>query len=106
MNDENVRAGRKQRDGLEILERIVRKLFVQTWIDCELRRQREHNRITVRRRFRNDFHSDISARAATVVEDDLLLQIFPEAVSQRASDRVCAAARRVRNDEPYRLCPE
>jgi hypothetical protein len=59
--------------------------------------------MSVWRRFSDDFHSDVPAGTAAIVENHLLLQILTESLSKRSADGVSPAARRVGNHEPDRF---
>ena len=59
-------------------------------------------RVAIRRRPRRQFRTDVRASAWSVVDHYLLAPRLPQLLSDGAGDKVCAAARRVGNDEANR----
>jgi hypothetical protein len=91
-----------QRDAGEILQRIVAGVGEERGHGCERVSYRQQ-RITVRRRFRDELRSDEAARPRPVLDDDLLLQAFRHRLRERPGDDVQVAARRQRHDQTDRL---
>jgi hypothetical protein len=66
-------------------------------------RKREQERVAVGRSVRRLLGAERAAGAAAVFNDHLLAQGIAQPALHDAGDDVGAAARRVRNDEAYRL---
>ena len=102
MRHHDVRHLRHQRDGREVLDRIVVQLGVQRRADRERRRD-QHDRVAVRRRARRRLRADVAAGAAAVLGHHRLPERSREAVRDQAAEEIGAAARREGQDEPDRL---
>src|SRR6185295_5880389 len=59
----------------------------------------DHDGVAVGRRFYGEFHADIAAGAAAVVDDDLLTQALAELLAEHASLDVGRAPRHERYNE-------
>src|SRR5579864_8862817 len=60
-------------------------------------------RVPVRGRFRDQLGTDAAAGAATIVDDDLLLESLAQELRERSRDNVGGSAGRKWNDEANRL---
>ena len=79
VNDEQARRRRDQCDRRKILHRVVRQLAHQVWIDREIARLSDHQRVAVGRRFRRGVGAEHARRARAIVDHDLLAERFGEA---------------------------
>jgi len=91
-----------QRDGLQVLERVVGDLF-HARADGERAGADDADGAAVRRRFGDDVGAEYAALAGAVVDDDGLLENFRHALADDAGDDVVGAARRERHDQPNGL---
>ena len=97
------RRGREQRHPGEILDRIVTGIGIKLRRHCVRSHRRHHEGVAVGRGTRRQRDAYGRSRARPVVDDQLLSPAFADFRRQQARDRVVAAARRVRHDQPYRL---
>jgi len=90
-----------QRDRREIANGVVRKLWLQAWID-RVRHGRQQDRVAVRRCFRDEIGPDDLSAAATIIDDDRLPDRLADFVCDTTGDDVGRSAGRVGNDQPDR----
>jgi hypothetical protein len=90
---------RHQRETL----RVVRQFRVVARVLGESRQRVEQERVAVRRRFRSEVRSDQTIGAATVIDDELLLEVHREDLRERPHDDVGRAARCPRHDNTHRF---
>jgi hypothetical protein len=88
-------------DASEILDRIIGQL-AQARIDDKFRRDR-HERVTVRRRLRDELGADHCSGARPIVHDDRDAQLLGQALGYEPRHSVGAASGRYRHDHAYRL---
>ena len=90
-----------QHDGREIGRGVVERSFIERLI-CGMGADiAEHELIAVRRRLRHARSAGHAARAAHILDDDLLPQKLGKAGGQNASDRVCRTTGSERNDHRH-----
>ncbi|EKD37080.1 MAG: hypothetical protein ACD_75C01266G0001 [uncultured bacterium] len=98
MDGKRVRSAPQLRDRGKCLRRIERQLIERGIIGvCSGNNQQ---RISVRLRLCGHFRADNAPRAAAVVDDHLLTEVFRQFGGDQAPDDIVAPARRERNDEP------
>ena len=97
------RAARDQRDRREIPDAVVRQLSAHLWRDRERPGITAEQGVAVGRRFRDGFGADHAARAAPVVDDDLLAVGGGQLLPRPSRVRVGRTAGRERNDDADRL---
>ena len=95
-----VRPGGENRNRREGFDRIVFER-VQRRVD-RMRDRDDAQRIAVGRRHGAGFRAEGGAAAAAVFDVDLLAELRAEMLRDQAADHVVAAARRERDDQPYR----
>src|SRR5207253_1529434 len=94
--------GAEEHDRREILLDVERQVLVEAGIYHERRAEAPQERVAVGLCVRGDFGRDVSGGAGAVVDDDLLPKELRELRRDDASERVRAAARRVRDEETDR----
>jgi hypothetical protein len=92
----------KQRDRLEVLDRVVGQLFEDERVDRERADVAEHDRVLVVGT-RDLGHRDVAGAARLVVDEDALAEQLAELGGGRAGDDLRAAAGSERHDEADRL---
>src|SRR5262245_47395738 len=90
---------RDQRDRHEILERIVGKLAVKEWIHDQRAVYRQQQRVAVGTCFGDRLGADDGVRPRTIVDDDLLAQIFAHLLTDKPAEKISGPAGREGNDE-------
>jgi hypothetical protein len=103
MHHEDVRDRGQVGDRNEIGQRLVGELRVRGGIDRVRRDGRDAQRVSVRRRLRDEVGADAAAGPGAIVDDDRLPELLRELVGDEPRDDVGRATRRERNDEPDRL---
>jgi hypothetical protein len=96
MHDQQIGRRRHERDGRQVLHRIVRHLAHQAHVDREIARLPHQYRITVGRGLGYVLRADVAGRAAAVFDHDLLAEAFAEFLADDAREDVVRAAGRVR----------
>src|SRR6185436_2916658 len=94
------RSAAEQRNGREVLDRVVRELADR--LVHGMRDRREQQRVAVRRRPRRNLRADDAARAAAIVHDQLLSDAAREPRADEPRDDVVAATGGKSDDEPDR----
>ena len=69
-----------------------------------MRRGRDQDRVPIGRCACRDFRPDRLARPGPVIDDDRLVQTFPELLAERTRENVRRTARHERHDETDRTC--
>ena len=95
MHHQHQRAGADQADRLEILARVVADIAVERRIDRQRPGAAEHQRVAVRRGLGDRARRDRAARAAAVLDHDLLAEHRAHLVGGDTRHDVVAAAGRV-----------
>ncbi|MFZ3351486.1 MAG: hypothetical protein WA268_11530 [Xanthobacteraceae bacterium] len=92
--------GADTRDGDNVANEIERKAGVERLVDrvCE---QRKQQRVTVRRRLRDEFGTDIAASARPVIDDDGLAEPIGEPLRHDAGENIGATASGQRDDDAH-----
>ena len=93
------------RDRREILEGIVRQLFVQERIGRMAARHHDQ-RVAVRRRRHQRLRGDHAARARTVFDDDGLAPFLRDRIAQRARQNIDRTAGRIGHQDMHGLWTE
>ena len=88
-----------ERDGREILQRIVAELGLHEGIDGERAVRADEQRVAVGRRARHRFGADAAAGAAAVVDHHRLAERARDPFADQAADDVGIAAGRERHDQ-------
>jgi hypothetical protein len=99
MDDDHLRRLRDLRDRCEVLHRVVGKLRVETRIRGEAVGHQDEG-VAIGSRFREQLGSHDRVRARPIVDDDALAHLLAELLADDAKERVVAAARGIRGDEP------
>ena len=89
---------RYQRDGLEILDRVVLNRRVDVGID-HVRRVRQDQRVAVSGRPGDQFGADYPGCARAVFDEHGLAELLAQTRRQQAGDEIVATAGRVRHDD-------
>src|SRR5450759_3164678 len=97
MDRQQIAHGADQSDGREVLVRIIVELGVQQWAQGNHRRG-EHDRVTIRRRFRSDLQANVTARAWPGVGHYGLPDLLGEFRRDQPADDVGRATGRKRHD--------
>ena len=87
------------RDRREVADRIVRHLGIEARIDRVGRHRRDEERVAVRRGLRDHVGAEIAARAAPVLDHELLAEEFTELVRHDPADDVGRTASRERHHQ-------
>jgi hypothetical protein len=98
IDDENERHRGDERGERQVFCRIVGQRFVERRVDGE-RRHRHHDRVAVRRRFRDEVCGDDRAGARPILDHESLAEPLLQPLREQARQRVGAARRRERHDE-------
>ena len=98
-HDEHLRHLGHQRDGLQILQRIVGNPFHRR-ADGERAGARKRNGVAIGRCLGEHLGAEHAALAAAIVDDHRLLGDFRHALAEHARDDVAGAAGRERHDQP------
>ena len=96
---DDIEGTRNQRDGREILVRVVGQFGIQAWIDRVGERPHQQ-RVAIRLAGCDGLGSDDGPRARFVLDNDRGAEILRHLLRQRARDHVGAAARRKRHHDP------
>ncbi|XQU69884.1 hypothetical protein OJJOAM_002615 [Cupriavidus sp. H18C1] len=91
------------RDGLEVLDRVVRQLRIAGGVDRHRRHRRDADRVAVRRRLGDRVGADRAAATGAVLDHHRLAQDLAHLIGRAAADDVRGAARGKRNDQLDRL---
>src|SRR5262249_10963663 len=102
MHGQRVGRNRSQGHRREVLERIVRDLRIEAWID-DVARGHEHDGVTVRRGACGVTHADIAASANLVLDVELLSEVLGEFLHQQTREYVGRTGRRERYDDAHRV---
>jgi hypothetical protein len=102
MHNEQITRFSDPRNGREIPQRVVWQRSNQAHAHGELA-ARHQQRVSVRSGFRHDIGAYHAAAAGTIIDDERLAQALRKFLSDRAAQRIVAAARRIRHDQPDRL---
>src|SRR5215208_3772994 len=93
--------GGRDRDRLEIPDRIIGNSVVKAWICCECNSIDDKDRIAVRRRLRRATRTDIAARAGHILDVELLAEPLGQLLCDKPPDRVSLTAGRKRHDNAH-----
>ncbi|MNV61596.1 hypothetical protein D3C71_1541090 [compost metagenome] len=96
---QHVRHRGQQRDGREVLDRVVRNARIQRRVDAMRAGGGQQQRVAVRRGRGHLLGGDGAVGAALVLDDDALAQRLARFRRDRARQDVRRAARRVRHDQ-------
>ena len=103
MNDHGHGSRRYQGHRSKIARRIVSELPIERRIDGLCADRAHEEGITVRGGARNTFGTDVPARPAAVVHQDLLAQLLRELLRKRPRNDIGGAAGRKGHDQPKRV---
>ena len=99
----DVRIGGGHRDRREILQRIVRQLFIDGGVDRDRSGLAEQQRVAVGLGFVDEIGADDRTGTAAVLDHDRLPDRLADPFGNDARDRVGAAAGGVGHDQPNRV---
>ena len=102
MRHQHRRHRSQQRNGREIVDRVVGRFGIRELVGHEGQGVDEQ-RVAIGRRVFRHLGADHASGAAAIVDDDLLAKHLAQVRAQNARDEIDAAARRKRRDDTNRL---
>ena len=101
-HDQRERDNGRERDGLQILVRVVAEVLDQILVDRNLCGLADQNRVTVRRCSCDALRADRTACSRSILHDDRMAERARELLRNYSRDDVTGTAWRVRDDELHR----
>ena len=98
MHNQHHRRGSCQRHGREIALNVVRQLAKQTHVD-HMRVGAKHEGVAIRRSTRGEFRADVAARAAAIVDHNLLADLRNQLLRNDARHNIAVATCGVWHDK-------